>query len=46
MIESIFQGKIDITAAVTTSNSHHDNEIAQSLSLRRRPIANYWMHNG
>jgi cysteinyl-tRNA synthetase len=47
MIESIFQGKIDIHGGGNDLKfPHHDNEIAQSLSLRRHPIANYWMHNG
>lgn len=25
---------------------HHENEIAQSESLTKRPFANYWLHNG
>jgi cysteinyl-tRNA synthetase len=25
---------------------HHENEILQSESVTKRPLANYWMHNG
>ncbi|MDO4662189.1 MAG: cysteine--tRNA ligase [Tissierellia bacterium] len=25
---------------------HHENEIAQSETLNKKPFANYWMHNG
>ena len=25
---------------------HHENEIAQSETLHKHPMANYWMHNG
>jgi len=25
---------------------HHENEIAQSQAATRKPLANYWMHNG
>jgi len=25
---------------------HHENELAQALALRHKPLANYWMHNG
>lgn len=25
---------------------HHENEIAQSESLTKKPFANYWLHNG
>lgn len=25
---------------------HHENEIAQSEALTKKPLANYWMHNG
>lgn len=25
---------------------HHENEIAQSSCCHRKPLANYWMHNG
>jgi len=25
---------------------HHENELAQALAVEKKPLANYWMHNG
>lgn len=47
MINRIFGPTIDIhCGGQDLIFPHHENEIAQSVSLTGKPYANYWMHNG
>ncbi len=47
MIRAILGIEIDIhTGGMDLIPTHHNNEIAQSESANRRPLARYWVHNG
>lgn len=47
MIKNIFGGTIDIHGGGSDLKfPHHENEIAQSEALTRKPLANYWLHVG
>lgn len=47
MIESLFQGQVDIhMGGIDLIFPHHENEIAQCESYRKRELARFWIHNG
>ena len=47
MAKSILGETIDIhSGGEDLQFPHHENEIAQSETLSKKPFANYWMHNG
>lgn len=47
MIYDLFHGTIDIhCGGEDLKFPHHENEIAQSVALTGKPLANYWLHNG
>lgn len=47
MIQKIFQGPLDIhMGGIDLIFPHHENEIAQSEGLCKKPLAQYWIHNG
>ena len=47
MAKSILGDTIDIhSGGEDLQFPHHENEIAQSETLSKRPFANYWLHNG
>ncbi len=47
MAKSILGETIDIhSGGEDLQFPHHENEIAQSETLTKKPFANYWLHNG
>lgn len=47
MAKSILGETIDIhSGGEDLQFPHHENEIAQSETLSKKPFANYWLHNG
>ncbi|WP_203289334.1 cysteine--tRNA ligase [Metabacillus sp. cB07] len=47
MVHNHFGDTIDIHAGgQDLTFPHHENEIAQSEALTKKPFANYWLHNG
>ncbi len=47
MINTIFKDTIDIhCGGADLKFPHHENEIAQNIAYAKRPLANYWLHNG
>lgn len=47
MIYKLFKGTIDIhMGGLDLIFPHHENEIAQSEALTRKPLASFWLHNG
>lgn len=47
MARSILGDSIDIhSGGEDLQFPHHENEIAQSETLTKKPFANYWLHNG